>query len=170
MMSTASKTLGSALMLIATCAAFIGCGGSQPTANKGGRVCPPPAPLPTCTDTTDTIEASALTQDLENHHNQQVRITGTLIQRGADCTRRGCSDANPCCNTCGGLIEFKDALGLELRDLKDPLRFGCQGDECTMCCGIDVSNPTKRVILTGTVQRTSAVAYRIQYKDLCQLP
>ena len=71
--------------------------------------------------TTEQLEADPAAFD-----GQRVRLTAEPIVRPL-CTRRACSQADPCCNVCSG--GFRVGQGVSLRDATDQA-YGCRGDEC----------------------------------------
>jgi hypothetical protein len=56
-----------------------------------------------------------------------VRVVAEPQAHGAACTRRACTQANPCCNTCSAGLQVGN--GIMLRDGNDQ-SLGCQGNEC----------------------------------------
>jgi hypothetical protein len=58
---------------------------------------------------------------------QKVRVVAEPNAHGAACTRRACSQANPCCNTCSGSLTIGN--GIALFDANDQ-PMGCRGNEC----------------------------------------
>lgn len=68
------------------------------------------------------LEASPSTWD-----GQDVRVVTEPVAGPVACTRRGCSQSNPCCNTCSAGLMIGD--GIALRDQSDQA-LGCRGNEC----------------------------------------
>lgn len=81
-----------------------------------------PATSPGYTD----VSIEALIGDPAAFDGQQIRVIGAPEVR-ALCTRRGCSEADPCCNICSGSYTLGNAV--TLRDANDQ-PYGCRGNEC----------------------------------------
>ncbi len=80
---------------------------------------------PTAQGYTD-ITLADLNADPTAFSGQRIRVTAEPTVR-ALCTRRACSEANPCCNVCSG--SFVIGQQVTLRDASDQA-YGCRGNEC----------------------------------------
>ena len=64
----------------------------------------------------------------QTYNGRQVRVVAEPGSAGAACTRRACTEANPCCNGCNSSTRIGDHI--DLRDAADQ-PYGCSGNECT---------------------------------------
>lgn len=73
------------------------------------------------------VTLDQLNTDPNTYNGQMIRVVG---EPGgvARCTRRGCTQDNPCCNTCSMVHTIGNAI--ELRDNQGQ-PYGCNGDECS---------------------------------------
>jgi hypothetical protein len=83
-----------------------------------------------CEDPTggyEEVTVAELETNRANWNGRRVRITTEPTVHGAACTRRACSQANPCCNNCSA--SFVVGNSIALRDANDQ-PYGCRGNEC----------------------------------------
>ncbi len=92
-------------------------------------------------------------QDLErnpqSYDGQQIRVVAEPTTTPALCTRRACSEANPCCNACGA--SFRVGQDIVLEDGTGDA-YGCNGNECTWQSNCREFRPQEngRYSFTGT--------------------
>lgn len=90
----------------------------------GGDPCAAPA--------TQTLSATAAFAAVDRLAGAVIEVTGTATVGPLICTRRGCSMAMPCCNTCQGPVLIDGVLEvLGNACFRNP---GCNGDECRVAC------------------------------------
>lgn len=63
----------------------------------------------------------------ERFDGRKVRLTAEPTATLARCTRRGCSQADPCCNTCSAGYQLDGNVALESAH---GANWGCSGNEC----------------------------------------
>lgn len=103
------------------------------------------------------VTVADITANPDAFDGLRVNIDGHVTTGPARCTRMACSEANPCCNSCGASQEISDVpasgQGISLAGA-DGSNFGCSGNECTYAdnCDIEVdSNVQYRVV--GVVRK-----------------
>ncbi len=97
---------------------------------------------------TSVAELMANPRTYAGHH---VVVRGAFILGLGYCTKRGCTEDNPCCNTCGGQILLADldtdvpANAIEFTDNGSTLN--CAGNECNFLESCD--SPLGNVWVSG---------------------
>ena len=92
-----------------------------------------------CGEMTTVAAILAAPADYDGHF---VAIKGVFDPNAPFCTKIGCSDANPCCNSCGATMRVYDdasQFGTEGIYLSEEgVSLGCNGNECNVLehCGV----------------------------------
>ncbi len=137
-----------------------------------GKVCAPKDPLPACAAGADkdAIDGAELDKQKESLAGKAVKVRDALIQGISTCTAKGCSPQVPCCNACSASVSLASASKITLDNRADDGRFGCSGDNCTMCCGVNADDMNKNALITGTLTKTDLGIYTIGSPTVCLLP
>lgn len=98
------------------------------------------------------VTVAELDADPRRFSGQRVRVTAEPTATLARCTRRGCTQDNPCCNSCSAGFDIGDRINLSMANGS---ALGCSGNECNWqqtCQGFTTAANNGPYTLEGTFE------------------